>query len=396
LKKRVLIIGGGYGGLKVLSTLSSNKNIEITLIDKNSYHYLQTDIYDFIANKSTLKDITIDLKSFTNSFKSAVFKKGEVISFEKDYIILANGEKIDFDYLVIASGAVTKFPKQIKNLQLYSHGVKSLFRAIEFKHMFESSIYNHIKDSDGCLIKNFNIIIAGAGLSGVEIASEMGYIANSYLKTIGIECKGINIYLIDGNSTILQGMDRYIVKKSYDRLKSLNIKVKLGKFLTTIDKEYIVLGDDEKINYDFMIFTGGIEPKIVESNDKVALNRANSFIVDEFFRLKDSKNIYAIGDVAQIESNGKVLPPTAQTAEQSGIFAAKNILRDIAKKEPKKYIVRDYGVFVALGGKYAVAKLFGMKFDGYIAYLIKKLITSIYKAYLQYRVFLGIKKEKNS
>ena len=175
--KKIVVIGGGYAGIQAIKKLANRKNIEITLIDKNGYHYLQTEVYDFIANKSNLSDITIDLVSLLHgidkkiAFFNAVVEKID----SKNNKILTNKGEVDYDYLIISTGAQTNLPKSINGIEQYSHGVKSLNHAIEFKQKFENLLYYHIKNND---CKELNIVVGGGGLSGIEIATEMAYIKN--------------------------------------------------------------------------------------------------------------------------------------------------------------------------------------------------------------------------
>lgn len=385
-KKRVIIIGASYGGLHAAKEFHNRDEFEVLVFDKKSFHYLQTEAYDFIANKSNISDITIDIGSYINKLSSNIkFIKQKVLEFDAEHkTIHTASDFYSYDYLIIATGARTNFPAFIKGLRENSHGVKTLFRALGFKQKFESTIYDYILHNAFEHQKDYNIIIGGAGLSGVEIASEMAYIIQTDFKRLGIRCLGFNITLIDGADSILPGMDRKIIYATVKRLKALGVHIKTKAFIKEVFPNELILNDGEKLQYDFMIFTGGIKAEPIKSNKEYELNRYNQYVIDDYYHIKGESCVFAIGDVAQILDGDVPVPPTAQSAEQSGSTVAKNIIRIENHQQPiiKKPIMR--GMFIALGGKYAVGTLYDkIVFKGYMAYIIKKIITNFYKMFLK-------------
>lgn len=394
--KRVVIVGGGYGGLKAAHWLANKKHIHVTLIDKHKYHYLQTDAYDFIANKSDISDITLSLESFLLGLgENLDFVNDEVLCFNAEQsLVFAKNVTIAYDYLIIATGALTNFPSKIIGIKEFSNGVKSLFRALEFKQKFENTIFEFLKSSFLDEQKKFNIIIGGAGLSGIEIAAEMAFIVEQYCKAIGIKNNdAVTITLVEGSATVLPGIHTNIVNIAQNRLDELGVIVKTNSFIAEVTQENVILANGDIINYDFMIFTGGIKARPIESDLSVNLNYSNQYVVDEYFRISSKENIFAIGDVAEIKVRGNIVPSTAQSAEQAGIFCAKNILQHIAGQKLKKYEPKIYGMFVALGGKFGVGVLLNRAIiKGYKAYLLKKFISFFYKIVIKSKVFKGYKK----
>ncbi len=377
--QHILIIGGGYGGLKALGPLS-RADCRVTLIDKNPYHYLQTDAYDFIANKSTIADMTVDLASYVRGCgERCSFVRDEILSIDYEQREVRGVEGVyTYDYVIIATGALTYFPAQVEGLSTYSNGVKTLFRALEFKQKFETTLYEHLKDDKET--QHYTIVIGGAGLSGVEIAAEMAYIAQQTWTAIGSRQEGLSIVLVEGSQAILPGMQPPIVSIAQERLDALGVIVKCGKFISKVENDHLLLDDGEVIAYDFMIFTGGIQAMPIASDCQSSLNRFNQYCVDQYCRLEGIENVYAIGDVASITVDGKSLPSTAQIAEQCGIFCAYNIIRAMKGKPLHAFKPRIYGMFVALGGSYAVGVLLDYAIiKGYKAFVLKKIITAGYK-----------------
>lgn len=384
---KVVIVGGGYGGLRAVEKLVKQKDIEIVLIDKNPYHYLQTEAYGYIAGNFDICDITVDIKSWCEGFSKDIhFIQDECIGIDTTAkTIQTTMQTMSYDELILATGALTNFPSFIKGLEEYSHGVKVLSRAYEFKTQFEEIIYQKVKNSDH---EEFNIVIGGAGLSGVEIAAEMAYISQKFITSIGIKKGNIHIYLIEAYNSILNGMDSYIVQNTMERLENLGVKVMTNSFIDSVSKNAVHLKTGQNIPFDFMIFTGGIRAIGVNDILDVKKNRLNQFIVDEYLHIEGFNDVYAIGDCAEIRNlKGEILPPTSQIAEQCASVVAKNILKKLDNQPLNKYDGKMDGMFVALGGEYAVGTMFDViKMKGYLAYLMKKFITKSYHYGLKLRL----------
>ncbi len=396
--KKVLVIGGGYGGLRAIETLYKYEDIVITLIDKNPYHYLQTEAYGYIAGRFDVHEVAIDLKNWCDGFKERVTfipKEATSINFEEKSVDV-EGEALSYDYLVIATGAKTNFFSFIPGLRDHSYGVKNLQRAYNFRAEFEKLIYKKLRHEEDDTEGELNIAIGGAGLSGVEVAAEMAYVLESYSKTIGDTAKEIQIYLIDASESILPGMGRYSVEKTKKRLESLGVKILTGTFISSVDASHIYFKSGEKLPYNFMIFTGGIKAAPLNETIENEKNSIDQLIPSSELNIHGRKEVFAIGDCVEIkDSEGRVLPPTAQIAEKSAEYVAKTIRQRIDGVEAQPFDANVSGIFIALGGKYAVGEMFTyIKVKGYMAYLLKKAITYAYYLGLRLRINTGFKNRK--
>ncbi len=389
----VVVIGGGYGGIRTIEHLIHNPTIEITLIDKNPYHYMQAEVYEFIANKVDMSHVMIDLPSLFKSFACVRFICEKVTSINPmNNQVVTPTQTLDYDYLVIATGSKTYFPDFIPGLREYSHGVKNIPAALDFKQRFESALLNRIESqSKGCDIKPFNIVIGGAGLSGVEITAEMAAYANKFYKNGNFGCLGVNVYLIDAYESILYGMDPFLIQSAYERLSALGVHIWHNNRIKEVQKNQIILDNGKILDFEFMIFTGGISGSSLTRHLGFEINPKGHLMVDEAFNVSGHANIYAIGDIAQILDNGKKpLAPTAQLAERSGEHVALNIFRSIKNKPKLPFNYKNGGVMIALGGEYGAGILpGGIKVKGYLAYLIKKAIFGFYTATLRRRTAIG-------
>ena len=389
----VVIIGGGYGGIRALERLAHHRSVRITLIDKNPYHYMQAEVYDFIANKVDMSHIMIDLPSFTKSFSSVRFVCEEVNTIDPTHNQVATQtETFTYDRLIIASGSRTYFPDFIPGLREHTYGVKSIPAALNFKQQFEKAIFNRIESqTQGCEVTPFNIVIGGAGLSGVEIAAEMAAYANSFYQNGNFGCRGIDVYLIDAYESILYGMDPFLIESAYRRLTELGVHVWHNNRISEVRPQEILLDNGKTLRFEFMIFTGGIAASTLTKYLGFETNPKGHLIVDEMLNIPGYDTIYAVGDVTHgQDKEGKFIPPTAQFAERGAEHAAENILRSLEDKPKKPFKYTNQGIMIALGGEYGAGLLpGGIKVKGYLAYLIKKAIFWLYTTPLRRRSALG-------
>lgn len=389
----VVVIGGGYGGIRSIEHLAKNSLVKITLIDKNPYHYMQAEVYDFIANKVDMSQVMIDLPSLCKSFGHVAFICEEVENIDPHSQRVSTAQQtIQYDQLIIATGSRTYFPHFITGLREHTHGVKSIPTALDFKQQFERSLLNRIEaQTRGCDVEPFNIVIGGAGLSGVEIAAEMAAYANKFYQNGNFGCRGVDVYLIDAYETILFGMDPFLIESAYERLTKLGVHVWHNNRISEVRANEILLDNGKNLHFEFMIFTGGITASTLTEHLGFQTNPKGHLIVDEFLNIPNHPNIYAIGDITNaVDENGKFIPPTAQLAERGGESVAANILRSLKGKAKEPFRYKNQGVMIALGGEYGAGILpGGIKVKGYLAYLIKKAIFHLYSSPLRRRSAIG-------
>ncbi len=381
--KKLIIVGGGYAGIRAMKRLKGVENLEIQLIDIQPYQYLQTEAYSLIANTSMITHVTVDLPSLCEYNENAFFLRAKVtdINFDERYII-CDTKTIAYDYLIISTGNYTHFPKQVEGLKEHSIGIKSLKNAFYIRQSFARQMYalmsRDIKNDDNY----FNVVIGGAGLSGVEIAAEMSSKANEFVKYNHIADYKLNIYLISSGENVLPGMHPYLQNKSLARLKKMGVNVLLNTRIQSAQKHKVFLSDGTSIDHSFMIFTGGVTTSyFIKELNNCELSAKGQIIVEKTMQIKNHKRVYAIGDVAQlINKHGEQIASTAHGAEQSAEIAAKNIKLDLQGKEQIESSVNLEGVLVALGHRNAAVVLFNKyKFSGFLGYMLKTFITWQYK-----------------
>ncbi|MDD2895071.1 MAG: FAD-dependent oxidoreductase [Aliarcobacter sp.] len=379
--KRVIIIGASYAGLYAVKKFSKCKDIEVILFDKNDYHYMQVESYGFVSTTYAISDVTININKYINSLNNNIkFHKEKVEFFDSSLkeITTANDMKYSYDYLIIATGSLTNFPIQVPNIKKYSMGIKTIQSASKVLETFNSLINKKAYQSN--VSNKFNIVIGGAGLSGVEVAAQMAALIKDKFSTIQNNRFEINIIIVDGMKTVLPNMDDRLVDACKKRLEELNIKTYLGSFIKDVDENKIYLADETIVDYDYFIFTGGIKAVNIQSNKNYEINKLNQYIVNSNLQLKGEKDIFVIGDAAEVISNDKYLAPTAQLAIQCGEYVSTYIYNELSYKYTEEFTSKSNGILISLGGDYAIGLVYNKYFvEGYFAHLIKKFVTYSHK-----------------
>ncbi len=383
MKKRVIVVGGGYAGVKALQ-IAAKSNLKVTLIDQHSYHYLQTESYDLVASKIPIEESFIYLPTLVKGInKEFEFIQDKAIGINENRLI---GEKdsYEFDYLLIATGSVTRFIEGFAKKGKYSLGVKSLRAALKVKQFFEKELFDRLEPN--VAKRSFNIAVIGGGLSGVEIASEMQNFFNHYSKNNALACGRIKIQLI--SKEILKELPLKVRKRAIKRLESLGVEF-VPHLVEKVEERIAILENGERLGFDFAVFAGGIAPSPFINSLDLPKNRYGFLQPDRFLRVKN--NIFVAGDCAELKNKGTPIPPTAQTAEKSGKAAMLNIIRAASNKPLKSYKIKLYGLAIALGGRYALnIAPGGIVIEGFLAYLGKKGIEKFYKLPLKKRAALGL------
>jgi NADH dehydrogenase len=393
--KNVVIIGGGYGGIAALKTLAGKKDITITLIDQHPYHFLQTEGYALIAGTLPFDRSVVNLYSLCQSYGenvSFIHDGVSNIDLERKCVYIEKKEQIFYDYLIIATGSVTRMMDSIEGLENCGYGIKSLRGAFHMKQFFEHELFARMENSKHAK-EHYSIVIGGAGLTGVEIAAEMQHYFNRYYKSNTLSCDRIAIHLISGSDTVLKGMHPKIIQDAMKHLENLGVILHCGSHISKVEPHKTCLENGEVVDFDFMLFTGGIRATAMTKSIEVEHNKLGQIIVDLTLQVPGHPEVFAVGDAAEIiDMQGKRIGDTAQAAIKSGIHAARNIDLILSGREPVAANIKILGLAIAMGGNYAILSIGRIRMSGKAAHYVKKLIENMYKWPLWIRCKFGYKK----
>lgn len=371
MKKRVMIIGGGYAGVSLLHKLKNEIGIELILVDKSQTHLLQTHLHKYISGYYSKDDITFNHEKYCKE-NSIEFICEEIsnINYKDNYVISRENILYHYDYLIIATGSVSMFPSQIENVIEYTKDIKKIDNLDFYRNKFQKILDSH--DT------NRSVLVVGGGVSGLQIACEIAYT----IKSKGLNKDNIQVTLIEGMDTILPGMDSFLIEKSIQRCAELDIKVINNLFASKILEDSVILSNGDEISYDMLLFViGAIGNNIISHDENIQENPRNQLIVDDYYKVKPYDNVFAIGDIVQaIDSNtNDFQAPTAQASRMQAELTAKNILKDINGDTLISNNISNKGILIDLGGpNCAIGRVLNINLSGKIALWLKKLIYSLH------------------
>ncbi len=335
--KKVAVIGGGFAGSNVAIELQNK--CDVTLIDTEDFFEYTPSILRTIVEPDYYKKINSKHSSHLPNAKIIV---GHVKSINKNFVTLKNGKKINFDYLVIASGS--NYATPIKEVDT--------FFANRVKHLLEA--YEKIKNSK-------KISIVGGGIVGVELTAEL---CTHY--------KDKEITLIHAHSDLMERNN----KKTRDYVKSFleknGVKIIFNEKIITKEKNKIISNSGNSYNYDSVFFTAGIKPNTEFMKDTFSELVEKGIEVNSFLQLKNHENIFVAGDVTNL-----VEEKTAQNAEKHAKIVAKNILAKINNSQMEPYENKKRMMVISLGKTNGVIEYKNLVFTGWIPAIFKKIIEKI-------------------
>jgi len=378
---KVVIIGGGFGGMQVAKKLK-DKPVEVLMIDKHNYHTFQPLLYQVATGSLEADSIAFSLRKNFAGQKNFRFRNAEVtgVNPEKNTIDTAIGE-INYDYLVIATGSTTNFFGN-KDVERHAMPMKSIPEALNLRSLIlqniEQAVLLNTKEEREPYL---NFVLVGAGPTGVELAGALAELRNHILTCDypELEKEHMTVYLVDFQPNVLSAMSEQASKGAKEFLKSLGVEVLVGEKVESYDGNKIKFESGKNIRTKNVIWSAGVMGVVPTGIPKDIIERGNRIKTDGICRVAGYSNIFAIGDVAAMitDDTPKGHPGVAQVAIQMGNFVAKTIMHIVEGEptEPFKYF--DKGSLATIGRNKAVADLGKLKFQGFFAWLIWMFIHLI-------------------
>ncbi len=373
VKKKVIIIGGGFGGLRLARNLK-NSRFDVVLIDKQNHHQFQPLFYQVASSRLEPSTISFPFRKIFQKFSNLDYHLAEVISInnEKKEITTTIGN-FNYDYLVIATGCKTNY---FGNEEIMKNclSMKSTAEALEIRNRillgFEKYISVKNIDNESFL----NIVIVGAGATGVELAGAFAEMKRQILPKDypHNDFSDLKILLLEGSAHTLNNMSDASKKASMRYLKELGVTIITEVFVTGYDGNIVKLNNGEIIKSRNVIWTAGVTGNIIEGIDKKSITKSNRFIVDRYNRINGYNNIFAIGDIAYMETPvyPQGHPQVANVAINQGKNVAFNLIALNKGKTLKKYEYKDRGSMATIGKHRAVVDLPLFRFKGYFAWFV--------------------------
>jgi len=375
-KPRIVIVGGGFGGLAAAKALK-NTPAEIILIDRANHHLFQPLLYQVATAALTPSQIATPIRSILRKHKNTTVILGEVTGVDKDRqcVFVSNADQegvpVAYDYLILASGATHSYFGH-NDFEEFAPGLKSLGDAVSARNKILQAFEQAEAEEDPTRHRDLlTFILVGAGPTGVEMASALAILVRTTLKSDfrRIDPTSARILLVDMAPRVLPPFSEDLSAAAKRRLEDLGVEVKLGHSVDRIDDDGIVVAG-ERIASQTVIWTAGVAPSPAGKWLKVETDRAGRVRVQSDVTVPGYPEIFVVGDTASFEENGKPLPGVAQVAMQQGRYAGKVIHRRITGAAPPgPFSYFDKGNMAVVGKGFAVLESHKVRVSGFGAWL---------------------------
>ncbi|MDP4094147.1 MAG: FAD-dependent oxidoreductase [Bacillota bacterium] len=382
MSKKVLVFGAGYAGVQAALTLykkkKKNEDIEISIVDRNSFHTLLTELHEVAGDRVDDEAVIVPLRDIFR-YTGVNIIKGDVtgIDFKKN-ILKLKSEELSYDYLVIASGSDPNY-YGIPGMEEYCFPLWSYDNAIRIREHIKNCFELASQEKNQAVRKELlTFVVGGGGFTGVELIGEIAQRVKVLCDRYNIDNREVRLVLIEALPKILNNLKPKSVNKAMNYLeKRLKVEVLVNSQITRLTPNSVELKNGTAIPTRTLMWTAGVKAACMEEEPDITKGKACRIIVNEYTQTQ-YPNVYAIGDISAFSNDGHILPALVEGALQTGKTAAVNILADIRGTGKQKLTPKLHGVMVSVGSFFAVTDLMGMELPRPFAIITKYLVNMHY------------------
>jgi NADH dehydrogenase len=373
LRKKIIIVGGGFAGLQLIAHLDEYL-FDVLLIDKLNHHQFQPLFYQVATSQLEPSSISFPLRKIFQNRRYTQIRLAEVLSIEPvSNIIDTTIGKFHYDYLVLAPGCKTNYFGN-EDIKKYTYGLKTTYDAIKLRNTILQSFEELLTVGENEKEYLLNIVIVGAGPTGVELAGAFAEIKKNILPKDFplIDFNDLKIILLEGSPFTLGTMSGLARTSSEKYLQQLGVDVKTRVIVKNYDGKVVTLNNGESIKSKHVIWTAGVTGNLIKGfNEKTIVNN-NRIRVDRYNLVQDCSNVYAVGDIAFMETPAypQGHPQVANVAIHQARNLSKNLKALLHNKPLRQYEYTNLGSMATIGKHKAVVDLPFIKFKGYFAWFI--------------------------
>ena len=383
-KKNILILGAGYGGVHVAKKLAKkykkNNNVEITLIDKNPFHTLMTELHEVAGGRVHPESVQIELsKIFARTKVNVVTDLIEKVDTDNKTVKTTNGN-YTYDYLVVGTGSEPAF-FGVPGVKENGFTLWSFEDAMKIRHHVQKMFKLAAKERNEAKRKEMlTFVVAGSGFTGIEMAGELLEWKTRLAKEHNVDENEVRLMVVEAMGTILNMLDRKQADKAEKYMVKKGMTILKNSPIVEVAPNKIVLKSGEEIETNTLIWTCGIQANEEVKEYGLETARAGRLATNEFMQAVNKEEVFVVGDLNYYEEEeGKGTPQIVEAAIQTGDVIAKNIIALMDKKKDlTKFKSNYHGFMVSIGGKYCVANLAGIKLAGFFAMIMKHLVNLHY------------------
>ena len=377
----VVVIGGGFGGLKFLQRARSSK-IQFTLIDKQNHHLFQPLLYQVATAVLSPANIAFPIRRMFKNYKNVKVILDEAVDINRDEktVTISNGDNIKYDQLIVSTGSKHSYFGN-EDWSKYSNGLKGINDALQIRERllraFEKAENEKNIDKRA---KYLNFVVVGGGPTGVEMAGSIAEIAFNNMKEEfrNFKSSDANVYLIEATEKILPMYSDRLSGKAKKYLEDFGVEVRTNEKVVKIEND-LVTTDKEDIHTDNVVWAAGNEASPIIEKLNTKTDNEGRAIVDPDCSLKDDGNVFVIGDAANYkDKKNNTLPGIAPVAIQQGKYLAKVIKSKTIKKDRKPFKYNDKGMMATVGRYKAIGKIGNIVVSGFLAWLFWSAIHILY------------------
>lgn len=390
-RPHVVIIGGGFGGLYCAKALK-NAPVRVTLIDRRNFHLFQPLLYQVATASLSPSDIAHPIRAVLRKHANTEVWMAEVVDIDVagKRVILEDGE-VPYDYLILATGATHAYFGRDEWAEI-APGLKTIDDATSLRAKFLHAFEEAERESDEVARRSqLTFVIIGAGATGVELAGAMAEIARKVIPRDfrAIDTASARILLLEGGPRVLATYPDVLSAKAEKHLEKLGVEVRTKALVTSIEENAVCIGD-ERIAAHNIFWAAGVAASPLGAKLGAKLDRAGRVMVNADCSIPEHPEVFVIGDLAHFEQDGKMLPGVCQVAMQMGTHSARSIKRDIEQKTRKPFRYFDKGNMATIGRAAAVADIHGLRFGGFLAWVVWVFVHILYLIGFRNRIVVMI------
>ena len=372
-RPHVVVIGAGFGGLRVARRLS-NAPVDVLVIDRHNHHTFMPLLYEVATAGLAADDIAQPVRAILRGARNVRFLLAEVTGIDLDARrVITDAGAVPYDYLVLSAGTVTNY-FGIASAERNAIGLKDLSDANAIRSRILRNFERATVERDPAVrAQLMTTVVVGGGPTGVELAGALAELKRHVLRHDypDLDVAEARVMLIEATDHLLPAMPARLRRKARDQLGSLGVDVRVRALVTDVSEDAVTLRSGETIGASNVIWVAGTRGAPLAASAGLDVAPDGRVRVSPTLQLDGRPEAYAIGDITLLKSpDGHPYPMLAQVALQQGDLAARNILRAVRGESPLRFHYRDRGTMATIGRRMAVAHIFGLQFSGTFAWTL--------------------------